>query len=100
MKVYLNPSTILLCECLSTLYCQINRDHIYAVCLSPACEDFNVQKIIKQVEIPYALSPTKVSIDAFGNLDLGEQEQKRQQEEQKKLAKENREMKDLRMFSG
>lgn len=102
MKIYLNPSSILLCECLSAMYCQVNKDHIYAICLSPMCEDFNVQKIIKQVEIPYALSPTKVTLDVWnvGGVDLGEQEAQKQKEEAERLNKEHRQVKDLRMFSG
>lgn len=99
MKVYLNPSSILVCGCGSSLYSQISKDHIYAICLSPACEDFNVQKVIRQVEIPYALSPTKVTLDFTGGLDLGEQEAKKQKEEQDRLNKEHRQVKDLRMFS-
>src|SRR5687767_11856159 len=79
-KVRFNISAFLVCECGSSLYGQPNGEYVIAVCLSPMCEDFNVQKIVRAIEVPYTLSPTKVTLDAFGNLDLGEQEAQKQRE--------------------
>jgi hypothetical protein len=100
MKVRFNISSFLLCECGSALYGQPNGEYVIAVCLSPMCEDFNVQKIVRAIEVPYTLSPTKVTLDAYASLDLGEQEAQKQREEAERLQKEHRQVKDLRMFSG
>jgi hypothetical protein len=68
-------------------------------CVSMACPDYGVFKVVKSIEIPHTVSPTRADV-VYQNLDLGEQEAQKQREENDRLQKEHRQVKDLRMFSG
>lgn len=97
MKIYLMPE--LVCECGSHLYRETHGAYMQFACVSMACPDYGVFKIVKSIEIPYATSPTKAEV-VYQNLDLGEQEAQQQKAENDRLMKEHRQVKDLRMFSG
>lgn len=97
MKIFLMPE--LVCECGSHLYREQRGQHMAFACVSMACADYGIFKLVKCIEIPHTISPTKAEV-VYQNLDLGEQEHQRQQEQEKLLRKEHRQLNDMRMFSG
>lgn len=97
MKIFLMPE--LVCECGSHLYREQRGEHLAFACISMACTDYGVFKLVKCIEIPHTVSPTRADV-VYQNLDLGEQEAQKQREESERLQKEHRQVKDLRMFSG
>lgn len=98
MKVYLNPGDFV-CECGSHLYVEKHGEFIHVVCASISCEDFGIQKAVRCIEIPFVKLPTKPGV-VYEGLDLGEEELKKRQAEERELAKEARNINNMRMFSG